>query len=141
MGTRAISFFALLVIAIITLGRYFTNRQNPLSKNSAQLTNRFHTAWAGWVLALVVAFATDIDDGMGAAFGVAVIIGLIASTITGKGFGNLLGAGNVPGTATGNEQSPTGGGGTGSNAPPCPAGQVRDSAGNCVPLLNHPSVN
>jgi hypothetical protein len=96
-------------------------------------TDKFHTAWIAGLLILVVSFASDLNDGLGAALGIAVLIGVL--TNSGINVSKLLTAKSAA-TAGG-----SGGQGSAPSSGPCPSGQVRDNKGVCVPLLGPPQAN
>jgi len=69
---KALSLLAILVILALAFWRVVTGRA----------TDRFRTVWAAGLFALGIAFATDLQPGLGAAISFAVLVFFLIRTFS-----------------------------------------------------------
>lgn len=138
MNARTLAVGSIFAIAAITGWRILKGAGSASATANVQ---RIERVWAAAALSLVISFATDIDSGLGAAFGAAITLGLLgapdkpAGALTGTI--NKLSGGKL--LQTPSSSVPQGGasGGGGSSSPPvasCPSGYAL-LQGKCVPIM------
>jgi hypothetical protein len=92
-NTTAIALFALIGLLVLTIWRIHTGRVN----------DKYKTAWAAGVMAVLVAVATDLNSDLGAAIAFAVLVGLL-----GRSLGTASGATGPVSGAIGSSSGPLG---------------------------------
>lgn len=143
MNARAVAFASIFVIAGVTSWRLLRTSSDA---SATTAISRVERVWASSALALVISLATDIDAGLGAAFGSAIAISLLyapdqpAGALTGTiqklSRGKLLqqvpSSSSASGSAPANPaqpQYPSIGPGSG-----CPSGYMFVPNHGCVPV-------
>lgn len=148
MNAKALAFGSILAIGGITAWRLI---RMTVARSTTSLSGEargIEAVWAASALSVVISLATDLDAGLGAAFGLAVVVGLLlpatqAAGGSGTASGGLLGSlsgiiARIAGNASkalpaGAPPSSSSGGSGAAPAQPCPSG-LRDRNGNCIPV-------
>lgn len=101
-NTATIALLSLLGLLALTIWRIHTGK----------VTDKFKTAWAAGLLALMISVATDLDAGLGAAVGFAIVIGALGKTFGQGGAGQgavsgAIGSSSAPGSSSSAGGQPT----------------------------------
>jgi hypothetical protein len=78
VNARALAYASILTIGAVTTWRLLNSLRSAPSDPTAQIT-RVERVWAASALSLVVSLATDLDPGLGAAFGGLIAFGLLVN--------------------------------------------------------------